>query len=419
MAGKRGRFEPKGITAHHAYLDAVASADFKRFRADPRVKVADEQEFEAMRAHLAALHDGVEVVNSFTDAAGRVFDCVPVDQQPSLRDSGGKPAEPPSLLDITGERPKAAALAVTPPDPDETDRYGNSARCPPGFVPVRRVTLDEMARFRTLRDFFSKTAVKPLLPTAPVADTSQNHRYAYTIQNADNLGAHNFLNVWSPTIGADQIFSLAQHWYSGGSGAGHQTLEVGWQVYPGKYGHNQPVLFIYWTADNYNTTGAYNLDGPGFVQTNPAWPIGGALSPVSTDGGTQYEIEVAVYLFNGNWWLYLGGTAAANAVGYFPTSIYNGGAMANHASDFLMGGETVCTGAGTWPGMGSGAFANAGWQHAAFQRDIFYFPTGGGAQYAALTGQTPSPGCYTQSIGNVAAPWNIYFFFGGPGGGNC
>ena len=414
----KSSFEPKGITPHRAFMDAVSSADFKSYRVDPRVKVATEQEFEAMRDHLRRLHEGVDVANSFVDPAGRVFDCVPIEQQPSLKENGTKVAEPPSLMDIAGERPRDLARSILPPT-DGVDRHGNPTNCPPGFIPVRRVTLDEMTRFRSLRDFFSKTSVKALLPTAPVADTGQNHRYAYTIQDVDNLGAHNFLNVWAPTIGAEQIFSLAQHWYSGGAGNSHQTLEVGWQVFPGKYGHNQPVLFIYWTADNYQTTGAYNLDGPGFVQTNPAWPIGGALAPVSTDGATQYEIEVAVYLFNGNWWLYLGGTAAANAVGYYPTSIYNGGAMANHASDFLMGGETVCTGSGTWPPMGSGAFANAGWQHAAFQRDIFYFPTGGGAQYASLTGQTPSPGCYSQSLGNVAAPWNIYFFFGGPGGGNC
>lgn len=419
MAGKGARLEPRGIAPHRSYVEAVASADFARYRADPNVKVADAAEFEAMRAHLKSLHEGVEVASSFTDPAGRVFDCVPVEQQPSLRDSGAKPAEPPSLIDIAGPRPHGAAFAVAPMAADQTDRYGNPTLCPPGFVPVRRVTLDEMARFRTLGDFFSKTSVKPLLPTAPEADVGHNHRYAYTMQNADNLGAHNFLNVWAPTVGAEQYFSLAQHWYAAGNDAAHQTLEVGWQVYPGKYHHNQPVLFVYWTADNYHSTGAYNLDGPGFVQTHPGWPIGGAIAPVSTDGGVQYEIEVAVYLYQGNWWLYLGGTSAANAVGYFPTSIYNGGAMANHAVYYKMGGETVCTGAGTWPAMGSGAFANAGWQHAAFQRDIFYFPTGGGAQYGALTAVEPSPGCYTQAIGNAPAPWNTYFFYGGTGGGNC
>ena len=409
---------PKGIMKHEDFRSALHAADFKSLRRDPRIRVRNEQEFEAMRAHLLSLHGDVEVVQSYTDAAGHIFDCVPVEQQPSLKGTGAQLAKPPELSRIVGGRPTGPAEPLRAA-PSGTDRYGNATQCPPGHVPVRRVTLDEMARFPTLKDFFRKTSAKALAPSSPNADVSQNHRYAYEIQVADNFGAHNFLNVWAPAVGANQIFSLAQHWYSGGTGNAHQTLEVGWQVYPDKYGHNQPALFIYWTADNYQTTGAYNLDGPGFVQTNPAWPLGGAISPVSTDGGTQYELQVAVYLFQGNWWLYLGGTGAGDTVGYFPTSIYNGGAMANHASQFLCGGETVCDGSGTWPGMGSGAFASTGWQHAAYQRDIFIFPTAGGAQYATLGGQHPSPGCYTEALGNTSAPWNVYFFFGGPGSGNC
>jgi hypothetical protein len=314
------------------------------------------------------------------------------------------------------------------------DRHGNRMQAPPGTIPVRRVTLEELARFRNLRQFLRKypeprevEPASPLAvlekaakeePSAPSADVSQNHRYAYTRQAVNNVGAHNSMAVYAPAVGANQIFSLAQHWYSGGSGAANQTLEVGWQVYPGKYGHAQPVLFIYWTADNYVSTGAYNLDAPGFVQTNGSWTIGGALSPVSVQGGEQMEIEVAVYLFGGNWWLYMGGLAPANAIGYYPTSLYAGGQMATNATEMLFGGETVCSSV-SWPGMGSGAFAAAGWQQAAYQRNIFYFPTGGGSQWAALTAEQPSPACYTLTLASAAAPWGIYFFYGGPGGADC
>lgn len=419
MVSKKADFgTPKGIVKHADFRGALETADFKSLQRDPRTRVRNQTEFEAMRAHLVARHADVEVAHSYTDGAGHIFDCIPIEQQPSLKGSRGKVAEPPELAQILGARTAAPARAVLAAAPG-TDRYGNVMQCPPGHIPVRRITLEEMTRFPTLRDFFRKTSAKALAPTAPSADVSQNHRYAYAIQVADNLGAHNFLNVWAPAVGTHQIFSLAQHWYGAGSGNAHQTLEVGWQVYPDKYGHGQPALFIYWTADNYQTTGAYNLDGPGFVQTNPAWPLGGTIAPVSTDGGTQYELQIAVYLYQNNWWLYLGGTGAGNTVGYFPTSIYNGGAMASHATQFLCGGETVCDGSGTWPAMGSGALAAAGWQHAAYQRDIFIFPTSGGAQYATLSGQQPSPGCYTEALGNTSAPWNVYFFFGGPGGGNC
>jgi hypothetical protein len=298
--------------------------------------------------------------------------------------------------------------------------------CPTGTIPMRRLTLEQLGHYETLQDFFRK--VPPALaalerpgvrPTAPDPnDESKNHRYAYTRQTVDNIGGHSFLNVWQPTVTTpDQRMSLSQEWYTGGTGASTQTAEVGWQVLPDKYGHSQPVLFIYWTPDNY-TSGNYNLDNPAFVQTNPAWAIGGALGPVSTDGGQQYELEITYYLSGGNWWLYLGGTTAADAVGYYPTSLYNGGQMASNAQVITYGGETVCHAVG-WGDMGSGQLASAGWQHAAYQRDIYYFPTGGGSAWANLSSQEPSPACYTVNLASAPDPWNVYFFFGGPGGTDC
>lgn len=415
---------PRGILEHRQFREALETARFDAFRRDRTVRVRDADEFEVMRRYVQGLHGEVEVTHSFADAAGQVFDCIPIAQQPSLRGAAGPIASPPDLGEIMAQGGAAARPALAEAQPaaqhEAFDRHGNPTRCPEGCVPVRRITLSEVARFETLASYRSKTprSRRSADPSAPVADLSQNHRYAYTEQDTANLGGHNFLSVWAPPVGDKQIFSLAQHWYAGGDGAAHQTLEVGWQVFPQKYGHGQPVLFIFWTNDNYNQSQNYNLEHPGFVQTNNAWSIGGALSPVSGPAG-QYELEVAVYFYQANWWLYLGGTQAANAVGYFPASIYNGGAMATQASVLQYGGETVADVGGTWPAMGSGAFAADGWQHAAYQRDIFMFPTGGGASYAALTPFSPSPGCYSASLGAAKPPWNVYFFFGGPGGGDC
>lgn len=416
--------DPKGIAPQRQFRSGIADARLSSFRKDARTRVRDEHEFDAMKAHLLAVYDGVDVRSSFTDAAGQVFDCVPVEQQPSLKASGDAAAEPPSLAVAIGHdetRPadtqRSAGRAVA--DADEVDRHGNPTRCPPGFVPLRRVTLDELTRFRTLDDYFRKGFPAPLAPTAPSTDIKLNHRYAYAHQELDALGGHSFINLRAPSVSGDEIFSLAQHWYSAGTGTAHQTVEIGWQVFPTKYGHSQPVLFIYWTADNYKTTGAYNLDAAGFVQTNPAWTLGGALSPVGDPGGQQYEIEVAVYLSGGNWWLYVGGLQPENAIGYYPTSIYNGGAMASHATAALYGGETLCGATGPWSEMGSGAFSGAIWPHAAWHRSVFVLPTGGGAQWATLKGESPSPACYDQFVGNYAAPWNVTLFFGGPGGANC
>jgi hypothetical protein len=115
----------------------------------------------------------------------------------------------------------------------------------------------------------------------------------------------------------------------------------------------------------------------------------------------------------------MGGLAAANTIGYYPTSLYSGGQMASNATSILYGGETVCRSV-SWPPMGSGLFSAWGWQQSAYQRNIFYFPPGGGSQWANLTPEQPSPACYTMSLEpQAAAPWGVYFFYGGPGGGNC
>ena len=68
---------------------------------------------------------------------------------------------------------------------------------------------------------------------------------------------------------------------------------------------------------------------------------------------------------------------------------------------------------------GSSAHAAAGWQQAAYQRNTFYFPPGGGAQWAVLTPEQPSQACYTLTLAAAAAPWGVYFFYGGPGGVDC
>ena len=175
---------------------------------------------------------------------------------------------------------------------------------------------------------------------------------------------------------------------------------MGWQVYPQKYGNSKPNLFIYWTADGYGSTGCYNLDCSAFVQTNSSVTIGQYIGSISTLNGPQYSKEVAFYLYQGNWWLYVGGTSSNNAIGYYPATIYRNGALTRNASVIEYGGETV--GTTSWPPMGSGQFANAGWQKAAYQRAISYYPTTGGCVHAHLTAVSPSPQCYTASITNYA-----------------
>jgi hypothetical protein len=407
--------------AFDEFLESVHAAQHDHYASRPAAKVQEASEFDAMTAHILDMYDGVEVQHSFVDPSGQVFDCIPVEQQPSLK--GAEPATAPEAP-ATGAADQAGPRQAgqSQHDAERRDKFGHSMTCPPGTIPVRRVTLDELTQHERLRDFFQKSpwgGRHPRLGAEEVSDlrfgiTPGQHKYAHAYQVVDNVGGHGFLNLWAPGVGS-QIFSLSQQWYAGGSPV--QTVEIGWQVYPAKWHTTNPALFIYWTADGYNTTGSYNLEGAGFVQTNNRWTLGGALGPISAFGGAQYELEMNAYLYQGNWWLYVGGGSYNEAIGYYPASLYGTGPLATHATDVDYGGEVVDTTA--WPPMGSGRFADAGWQQAAYQRDIAYYATGGGGTQAGLTPSQPSPTCFTIDVLSAAAPWNTYFFFGGPGGTDC
>ncbi len=423
----------KNISSLDEFRKSIDGAKHGNFALKAEAK-ANESDFTAMKAHITGLYRGVTEVHSFEDQNGSIFDCIPVTQQPALR--GAAPAQAPDLPTLdktanaqgepTGDR---RPIEITPAfRAGKTDRHGNEISCPAGHIPMRRLTLEELTRFESMKQFFQKSpegAGRPprtvgnpravLEPTTSPA-VAATHRWAHAFQNVNNLGGHSYINLWDPAIGANQIFSLSQHWYVGGSGSGLQTAECGWQVYPGKYNTSLPVFFIYWTADDYNNTGCYNLDCSAFVQTSHAATIGGTISPSSVYGGAQYEIQLAYYLYKGNWWLYWGGGAASNAIGYYPTSLYRGGAMASQASEIDYGGEVV--GTTSFPPMGSGHFANQGWTKACHQRDITYFPTNGGQVNASLTPSQAWPNCYTSQVILYAPTWSETEFYGGPGG-NC
>ena len=247
---------------------------------------------------------------------------------------------------------------------------------------------------------------------APASAAGQ-HRWAWGDQHVDNNGGDSVLNVWKPNVAPGDM-SLSQQWYVGSGEGLKQTVEGGWQVYPGKYNTADPMLFIFYTPDNY-ATGCYNLDCKAFVQVNNSWVLGGRLAPVSTDGGTQYIIRMQWQLNHGKWWLFVQGAGGYVAVGYYPVSVFNGGQMSRNAQIIRYGGESAANASGQAGQMGSGKLANAGWTHAAYQRTIYYIDTSLVGHWANLTPHQPSAPCYTIDMNNnTAGAWATYFFFGGP-----
>jgi hypothetical protein len=240
-------------------------------------------------------------------------------------------------------------------------------------------------------------------------------RSSHAYQNVVNLGGHSILSVWDPNVGGNQIFSLSQRWYVAQGPGGVQTVEVGWQVYPAMYGHTKPVLFTYWTADGYHTTGSYSNTAGDFVQVGSN-PVGMALDPWSQVGGPQVELELTVMLQAGNWWIFVNGNDTNHAVGYYPATRYGNGPLATGATGVDYGGETV--GNGSYPAMGSGEFASRGYKLAAYHRNIYYFPTPATALDANLVASQDWPTSYKIQVDH-SQDWGESFYYGGPGGGGA
>ncbi len=147
------------------FLARTASAQLesylKFFRASPAGKAlgpsAVAAEFEQMKKQHAELYRGVKPVKSFFDAAGHVVDCIPFDQQPSVRAAriAGIPVHehmpPPPHLGTGHAHPQDAAESrcQTPPSVQP-----GPSMCPPGSVMMRRVLLEDLVRAGTLENHF-------------------------------------------------------------------------------------------------------------------------------------------------------------------------------------------------------------------------------------------------------------------------
>jgi hypothetical protein len=127
-AAEGARLEP-----FSQFLRGVETARPQDYVGAPGARVKDSAAFEQMRRHLLDLYAGIRVGHSFaTDS--QIFDCVPIHEQPGLR------GQPPS------------AVAAPRSHGAEVQAQG----CPTGSIPMRRVTLEEITRFATLRDFLAK-----------------------------------------------------------------------------------------------------------------------------------------------------------------------------------------------------------------------------------------------------------------------
>lgn len=149
------------FTSYEKFVSDSQRAEYKDFARREGTKVKSAAEFEKMKAHLLSMYEGVKVKNSFVLGENDYVDCVDISTQPGLRQDGKRQtlAKPPApkIAKEEEEVPESAGKAVEPMlGKQKKDPFGNAQYCEQGFIPMRRVTLDELVRYQTLADFFSK-----------------------------------------------------------------------------------------------------------------------------------------------------------------------------------------------------------------------------------------------------------------------
>ena len=189
--------EAKGFSSLKDFVDSIRSLKYQAFLARnlPESKVAKEDHFTDMQTYILNLYDKTEALHSFMDEGGAIYDCIPVEQQSSLRGSrGGVPSAPdaPEVEVARGPKDERQDSLVSPLGPDKKDRFGNVMQCGSGTIPMRRVTMEDLARFETLKDFFRKGPGETGRPPQSKEPTKgpATHRWAHAFQNVSNGGGH-------------------------------------------------------------------------------------------------------------------------------------------------------------------------------------------------------------------------------------
>ncbi|CEJ88540.1 hypothetical protein VHEMI04747 [[Torrubiella] hemipterigena] len=256
--------------------------------------------------------------------------------------------------------------------------------------------------------------------------TAQNlvetHWYAASVNPTPNHGGGGSFNIWDAYVQNPSDFNIMQVAVALDH---NQTVEAGWQHYDGVQ-TGGPALFTYWTNNGYTKygdyLGGYDAQVGGWVQVDKDIYPGVHLSPLSTTGGTQVEIDIHYYLFQGNWWL----RVLDRWIGYYPGALFadndKGQSLAKGANTISVYGEVLNGGKEmTTTDMGSGEFPSAGFGKAAFIRNVeVYTPEGKTVDYNTAAGNVviSDPKRYDLEVHWASGTaWGSYLYVGGPGAG--
>jgi hypothetical protein len=130
------------VQPFYDFLRSVATTGYGDAVAMHPDLAADQAAFEEMKAHILHLYRNVSVTASYRDEEGTIFDCI---------------QNMPSPVEASPESIPVNQMDNAP-----------IHRCPEGSFPMRRLTLEELTRFRSLEHFLGKLySTKKLRPELP------------------------------------------------------------------------------------------------------------------------------------------------------------------------------------------------------------------------------------------------------------
>ncbi|TVU39710.1 hypothetical protein EJB05_13146, partial [Eragrostis curvula] len=194
---------------------------------------------------------------------GDIIDCVHISKQPAFDHPFIKyhaiqmcPSYLPEGM------PEVACDQSTKPI---TQMWHQNGKCPDHTIPIRRIKEEDVLRAKSVKRYGMKRPTS--IPNPMSFDNNKTsilgvHQHAVAASEVDiYYGTNATINLWQPTLGRPNDFSLAQLWIMAWSSWNQDlnTIEAGWQVSQEIYGDNNTRIFLYWTRDAYQTTGCYNL----------------------------------------------------------------------------------------------------------------------------------------------------------------
>jgi hypothetical protein len=360
-----------------------------------------------------------------TTPSGQTLDWVPIGSQAATIAT-----PPPEDL--------AQVTVVDPRKPSDPVRFEIGEPGPAGHVPILRPAISNLNDEMALRDRLSKPGGLRVnvnrvnrLPTDP---DPAGYFHSISSQSVRAYGADAWLNVWDPRVdvpvspGDDH--SISQTWLQNYDKPQLQSLEAGLTVDRGLNGDVANHLFTFYTTNGYTAEGddlgGYNRLEAGWIQYHPTIYPGIRINGSSMPGPLQLELGIKYQLYEGNWWFAVNNREAGPWIwiGYYPASLFAGG-LGHHVDWVGFGGEVYsalanpCT---TRDQMGSGRHAVAGWQQAAFQRNLHTQSHVSGAitnfngiaNVDVAARRCPTDEYTIECFMNSGTTWGSYQFFGGP-----